>query len=154
MTFPRERRFRLLLALWFLAFSCLALGAQSKAPQVYVLHLDDTIQPISADYLARGIHEASRAHAEALLVEMNTPGGLLASTRVMVHDILSSPVPVIFYIAPTGSRAGSAGFFLLEAADVAAMAPELRTPFSKGGRWARRSRKKSPMTRWPSCAPT
>jgi membrane-bound serine protease (ClpP class) len=123
MTSPRERRFRLLLALWFVAISCIVGSAQSKAPQVYVLHLDDTIQPISADYLARGIHEASRAHAEALLVEMNTPGGLLGSTRVMVHDILSSPVPVILYIAPTGSRAGSAGFFLLEAADVAAMAP-------------------------------
>jgi membrane-bound serine protease (ClpP class) len=123
MTSPRDRRFRLLIALWFVAFSCIIASAQSKAPQVYVLHLDDTIQPISADFLARGIAEASHAHAQALLVEMNTPGGLLDSTHVMVHDILSSPVPVIFYIAPSGSRAGSAGFFLLEAADVAAMSP-------------------------------
>lgn len=123
MTHPRECRFRLLFALWFLAFSCGLACAQSTPPKVYVLHLDDTIQPISADFLARGIAEAGHAHAQALLVEMDTPGGLLDSTRGMVHDILSSPVPVIFYVAPSGSRAGSAGFFLLEAADIAAMAP-------------------------------
>jgi len=58
-----------------------------------------------------------------VLVELNTPGGLLDSTRTMVGDILNSPSPVIFYVSPAGSRAGSAGFFLMEAADVAAMAP-------------------------------
>lgn len=92
-------------------------------PLVYELRLDDTIQPVSADALAHGIAEASAAHANALLVLLNTPGGLLRSTRVMVHAILTSPVPVILYVAPSGARAGSAGFFLLEAADIAAMAP-------------------------------
>jgi membrane-bound serine protease (ClpP class) len=91
--------------------------------QVVVLHLDDTIQPISADYLKRGIDRAADIHAQAVLVELNTPGGLLDSTRTMVGTILNSPAPVIFYVAPAGSRAGSAGFFLMEAADVAAMAP-------------------------------
>src|ERR1700742_3099230 len=100
-------------------------AAQNGAPnaQVVVLHLDDTIQPISADYLKRGIDRAADIHAQAVLVELNTPGGLLESTRTMVGEILNSPAPVIFYVAPAGSRAGSAGFFLMEAADIAAMAP-------------------------------
>jgi membrane-bound serine protease (ClpP class) len=90
---------------------------------VILIHLDDTIQPISADYLARGLDAAEVQHASAVLIEINTPGGLLDSMRQMVSKIIASPVPVIVYVAPSGSRAGSAGFFLLEAADVAAMAP-------------------------------
>jgi membrane-bound serine protease (ClpP class) len=97
--------------------------AGNTTPQVVVLHLDDTIQPISEDYLDRGLAEAARDHAEALLIDLNTPGGLLTTTRSMVSKILASPVPVIVFVAPSGSRAGSAGFFLLEAADIAAMAP-------------------------------
>jgi membrane-bound serine protease (ClpP class) len=92
-------------------------------PQVVVLQLDDTIQPISEEYLTRGLTFAGVNHAAAVLVELNTPGGLLDTTRSMVGKILASPVPVIVYVAPSGSRAGSAGFFLLEAADIAAMAP-------------------------------
>ena len=100
-------------------------AAQAAAPQadVVVLQLDDTIQPISEDYLARAIDRAAELHATALLVELNTPGGLLTAMRHMVGRIGTSPVPVIVYVAPEGARAGSAGFFLLEAADVAAMAP-------------------------------
>ena len=96
-----------------------------RAPQplVVVVHLDDTIQPISADFLARALKLASTEHATAVLIELNTPGGLLDSMREMVGQIIGSPVPVIVYVTPSGSRAGSAGFFLLEAADVAAMAP-------------------------------
>ncbi len=100
-----------------------AQAASPPQPVVTVIHLDTTINPISADYLQRGLDEARDAHAQAALILMNTPGGLLESMRVMVHSILVSPVPVIVYVAPAGSRAGSAGFFLLEAADVAAMAP-------------------------------
>src|ERR1700758_2791145 len=97
--------------------------AANGKPQVVVLHLDDTIQPISEEYLTRGITLAETNHDDALLVVLNTPGGLLDSTRSMVGKILASPVPVIVYVAPSGSRAGSAGFFLMEAADIAAMAP-------------------------------
>jgi len=97
--------------------------AAAQANQVVVLHLDDTIQPISSDYLKRGLDRAAEDRAAAVLVELNTPGGLLDSTRTMVSNILSSPVPVIVYVYPAGSRAGSAGFFLLESADIAAMAP-------------------------------
>lgn len=103
-----------------------AVGAADAAqtrPLVIDLALHDTIQPISAAYLERGLHHAAEVHAAAVVVELGTPGGLLTSTRKMVAAILHSPVPVIVYVAPSGSRAGSAGFFILEAADVAAMAP-------------------------------
>jgi membrane-bound serine protease (ClpP class) len=109
---------------------CLALllcwampGMGQQPPRVIVIHLNDTIQPISADYMARGLDVAAADRAEAALIEIDTPGGLLDATRQMVGKIIASPVPVIVYVAPSGSRAGSAGFFLLEAADVAAMAP-------------------------------
>ncbi len=100
--------------------------AQQPLPQnplVDKLVLSDTIQPVSAGQLDRAIARANTDGAQALLVELDTPGGLLDSTRAMAGAILSSRVPVIVYVAPAGARAGSAGFFLLEAADVAAMAP-------------------------------
>jgi len=97
--------------------------AFAQGPVVVRLTLHDTIQPVTADYLRRGLHEADRMQARAVLLSLGTPGGLLSSTREMVQAIEQSPVPVIVYIAPAGSRAGSAGFFILESADVAAMAP-------------------------------
>jgi membrane-bound serine protease (ClpP class) len=93
------------------------------APEVVVIHLKDTVQPVSEGYLSRGIDAAAAQHAAAVVIEMDTPGGLLTSMRAMTSKILASPVPVIVFVAPTGARAGSAGFFLLEAADIAAMAP-------------------------------
>jgi membrane-bound serine protease (ClpP class) len=101
----------------------LASTGWAEQPRVIAIHLDDTIQPVSADYLARGLDLAAAQHASAVLIELDTPGGLLDSMRQIVGKVLASPVPVIVYVAPSGSRAGSAGFFLLEAADVAAMAP-------------------------------
>lgn len=95
----------------------------AQQPLVEKLVLDETIQPVSAGMLDRAIAEAKDRGASALLIEMNTPGGLVDSMRSMAGAILSSQVPVIIYVSPAGSRAGSAGFFLLEAADVAAMAP-------------------------------
>ena len=100
------------------------LSADITTPNIVIkLTLHDTIQPITADYLQRGLEEAARLQAQLVIVSMGTPGGLLESTRVMVQAIENSPVPVVIFISPTGSRAGSAGFFLLEAADIAAMAP-------------------------------
>ena len=102
----------------------LPLPAQSPStPLVVKLTIHDTIQPITAEYLKRGLDDAASRNAAAVLISMGTPGGLLDSTREMVAAIEASPVPVIIFIEPSGSRAGSAGFFLLEAADVAAMAP-------------------------------
>lgn len=99
-----------------------AVSAQQQ-PLVEKLVLDETIQPVSAEMLNRALDRASRDGASALLIEMNTPGGLVDSMRKMAGAILSSRVPVIVYVTPAGARAGSAGFFLLEAADIAAMAP-------------------------------
>src|SRR5579884_3701887 len=123
---PTERlvwttRHSLIVFLFLLFFAC-SLKAQ-PAPQVVLLRLHDTIQPISEGYISRGLSHAGQLHASAVLIEMDTPGGMLESTRAIVHDILASPVPVIVYIAPSGSRAGSAGFFILESADIASMAP-------------------------------
>ena len=101
----------------------LAAPAPAQQPLVEKLVLSDTIQPVTAGLLDRAIARANSGGAQALLVELDTPGGLLESTRAMVGAILSSRVPVIVYVAPAGARAGSAGFFLLESADVAAMAP-------------------------------
>jgi membrane-bound serine protease (ClpP class) len=85
--------------------------------------VNDAIHSITDEYIGRAIAEAGRNKDQALLIEINTPGGLLESTRDIVEKILASPVPVIIYVTPSGSRAGSAGFFILESADVAAMAP-------------------------------
>ncbi len=109
------------------SFACLLLFLTTtlfaQTPTVLKLTLHDTIQPISAAYIERGLTDAANAHDAAVLLSLGTPGGLLDSTRSIVSAIEQSPVPVIVYIAPTGSRAGSAGFFILESADVAAMAP-------------------------------
>ncbi|HXB62539.1 MAG TPA: nodulation protein NfeD [Acidobacteriaceae bacterium] len=114
-------RLRAVLALGCLFILPAAISAQE--PAVLRLTLRDTIQPVSAGYIERGLHEAAATHADAVLIVMDTPGGMLDSMRGTVQQILQSPVPVIIYVAPAGSRAGSAGFFLLEAADIGAMAP-------------------------------
>ncbi|MGA8807801.1 MAG: nodulation protein NfeD [Thermoanaerobaculia bacterium] len=91
------------------------------------LKLNDTIQPISDEFIGRAIEQAQREHDDAVIIEITTPGGLLDSTRSIVEKIMTSRVPVIVYVAPAGSRAASAGFFILESADVAAMAPGTNT---------------------------
>ncbi|MGA3080306.1 MAG: nodulation protein NfeD, partial [Terracidiphilus sp.] len=97
--------------------------ALAQQPLVDKFVLSDTIQPVTQGELERAIARANSDGARALLVELDTPGGLLASTRTMAGAILSSKVPVIVYVSPAGARAGSAGFFLLESADIAAMSP-------------------------------
>src|ERR1700693_2497407 len=105
--------------------------------EVLKIVLDDTIQPITAEYMGSAMQDAERKHDQAVLMEIRTPGGLLDSTRDIIEKILASPVPVIIYVTPSGSRAASAGFFILESADVAAMAPGTNTgaahPVSLGG---------------------
>jgi membrane-bound serine protease (ClpP class) len=109
--------------LWIVLGFGFNLHAIAEQPVVDKLILDDTIQPVSADELTRALGRANSDGARALLIELDTPGGLLDSTRTMAGAILGSKVPVIVYVSPAGARAGSAGFFLLESADVAAMAP-------------------------------
>lgn len=93
------------------------------AQTVFSIKIDGTINPVSAQFIDRSIKEAHKEGAVCLLIHLNTPGGLLKSTRVIVTDILESPVPVIVYVAPGGAHAGSAGVFITLAAHVAAMAP-------------------------------
>ncbi len=111
------------LFLFFVSASPIIYCQSAVASQVLVIPMKDTVQPISSEYLKRGLDQAQREHAAAVVLELDTPGGLFESTREMVGNILASPVPVIVYIAPSGARAGSAGFYLLESADIAAMAP-------------------------------
>ncbi len=98
-------------------------GAQSPSPLVDKFVLKDTVQPVTEGELTQALARANQDGAQALLVEMDTPGGLVESMRAMVAAMMASKVPVIVFVGPSGARAGSAGFFLLEASDVAAMAP-------------------------------
>jgi membrane-bound serine protease (ClpP class) len=109
----------------------------SSSAEVLKIVVNDTIHPITDEYIGRALAEAHEHNDQAVLIELNTPGGLLDSTREIIQKILASPVPVIIYVTPGGSRAASAGFFILESADVAAMAPGTNTgaahPVSLGG---------------------
>ncbi|MFA5261242.1 MAG: nodulation protein NfeD [Candidatus Omnitrophota bacterium] len=120
---------RLLLTMVLLAGLAISLPsfpekADAADEHVYFIQLDDdTINPITAEYISKGIDLAEEEHAQCLVIELDTPGGLLASTRQIVKHVLSAKVPVVVYISPGGSRAGSAGVFITYAAHVAAMAP-------------------------------
>ncbi|HEV2425675.1 MAG TPA: nodulation protein NfeD [Terriglobia bacterium] len=107
------------------------LGSNSPPPgarnQVVEISLDDIIEPVTAEYIENGIRAANEQGAAAVLLELSTPGGLDTSMRDIIRAIISSRAPVIAYVAPSGSRAASAGFFVLLSADVAAMAPGTNT---------------------------
>ncbi|HZU23678.1 MAG TPA: nodulation protein NfeD [Terriglobales bacterium] len=109
----------LLCAVWLLA--------QGLSAQIVKVVLNDTIQPITKELIDRTIDHAAEQHSQAVLIELSTPGGLVDSTREIIQKILASPVPVIVYVAPSGARAASAGFYILESADIAAMAPATNT---------------------------
>ena len=108
---------------FFLCAAFAALGLLPASAEILKVAVNDTIQPISAEYIARALAEADRRHDQAVLIEMNTPGGLVSSTREIIEKITSSPIPVIVYVTPAGGHAGSAGIFILESADIAAMTP-------------------------------
>jgi membrane-bound serine protease (ClpP class) len=108
----------LLVACWLGAFATVASGEK-----VYLSSVDGAIGPATATYLSRSIDEAQSGGAQCLIIQLNTPGGLLDSTRVIVQKLLGAQVPVIVYVAPTGATAASAGCFITLAANIAAMAP-------------------------------
>jgi membrane-bound serine protease (ClpP class) len=87
------------------------------------IKIDGSINPVTVAYIHRGIEKAINEHASCLLIHLNTPGGLLKSTRLIVGEILESKVPVIVFVSPAGAHAGSAGVFITLAADIAVMAP-------------------------------
>jgi membrane-bound serine protease (ClpP class) len=101
----------------------LTLSAFSQKSKVLVINADCAIHPACADYIHSGLEKALEENAECLIIKLNTPGGLLKSTRVIVTDILESKIPVVVYISPSGSQAASAGVFITLAGHIAAMSP-------------------------------
>jgi membrane-bound serine protease (ClpP class) len=94
-----------------------------SAQSVYTITLDATINPATAGFIDRAINKTAADQASCLIIQLNTPGGLLESTRDIAGSILNSPVPVLVYVSPSGAHAGSAGVFITLSAHVAAMAP-------------------------------
>ncbi len=124
--------FALLLISW-----CAASPAFSAGNHVAVVNIDGAIDPMSARYLSRSINKGVDEGAELLVIKLNTPGGLLSSTRDMVEAILGSEIPVVVYVSPPGARAASAGTFITAAANFAVMAPGTNigaaSPVAAGG---------------------
>ncbi len=111
------------LAFLLIWFSILTFQVNSQTTNVLVITLDGAINPAASDYIHYGIEQAIKHNSECMVLRLNTPGGLLESTRIIVSDILQSPVPIVVYVSPPGSRSASAGVFITLAAHIAAMAP-------------------------------
>ncbi|MBI5020208.1 MAG: nodulation protein NfeD [Ignavibacteriales bacterium] len=107
----------------FLLYALLSNFTYSQQSIVHAITIDGAINPASADYIHDAITHATENNAECLIINLNTPGGLLKSTRIIVSDILSSRIPIIVYVSPAGSQAASAGVFVTLAANIAVMAP-------------------------------
>jgi len=105
----------------------LLLPTLTSASGILRIRVDDMIHPIADEYIERGLAQAAASGANAVVIELETPGGLDTSTRKIVEKIFRSPTPVIVFVTPSGARAASAGFFLLQAADLAAMSPGTNT---------------------------
>jgi membrane-bound serine protease (ClpP class) len=116
------KTWKTLLATLFLLGSFAALQAQ-----VVKVVVDDTINPVTAEYIGRAIDHADQENASAVLIELRTPGGLMTSMEGIIAKMLAAKTPVIVFVTPSGGEAASAGFFILEAADVAAMSPGTNT---------------------------
>jgi membrane-bound serine protease (ClpP class) len=111
----------------FLTALALLILPRSSNADVLKIVIHDTIQAATAERIERALDQAAARKDDAVLIELSTPGGVMSDMREIMSKILASPVPVIIYVTPSGSRAASAGFFILESADVAAMAPGTNT---------------------------
>ncbi len=119
------RTIRLTLLIGILTATAIAMasGAEAANSRIDVLEIKGVINPVTANYINRGINQAEEANAVACVIQLDTPGGLDTSMRDIVKDIVDSEVPVVVYVSPAGARAASAGVFVTMAAHVAAMAP-------------------------------
>jgi membrane-bound serine protease (ClpP class) len=113
------KRWESILAFWLVAGASTA----NAAEKVYLIKVDGPIGPATATFIARAVDEAAKQDAQCLIIQLDTPGGLLDSTKAIVQKFLASPVSTVVYVAPAGASAASAGCFITLAADVAAMAP-------------------------------
>ncbi len=111
----------IILNIAFLLFISSNLFAQSE--KVYIITIDGAINPAASDYVQTSIKTAVRENAQCLIIKLNTPGGLLKSTRVIVTELLEAPIPIVVYVSPPGAQAASAGVFITIAAHFAVMAP-------------------------------
>ncbi|MFN2595060.1 MAG: nodulation protein NfeD [Actinomycetota bacterium] len=118
------RALRLLIAIAGVLVLAGAPAAATSSRQVVALNLKGVVDPFEASYISGAIVDAADSHAAAVLLTIDTPGGLDSSMRKIIQSILNSPVPVICYVSPEGARAASAGAFILLSCDVAVMAPE------------------------------
>ena len=119
-----KRGFTFLVGLFFvLLMTCGVSLSATTGKQIKVINIDESINPGTAAFLARGTQEAEQDEAVLLVVQLDTPGGLVSSMRTMVKTIMNASVPVVVYVSPSGAQAASAGVFVVLAADVAAMAP-------------------------------
>jgi len=107
-------------SIFFLSF---IISFSLPAQKVIAININESINPASAEFIYEGIQKAQKENAECLIINLNTPGGLLVSTREIVTNMMKSEVPVIVYVSPSGAHAGSAGVFITMAANIAAMAP-------------------------------
>jgi len=107
----------------FIVVLGLLLGATAQASQVGLIKIDGAIGPATASYIARALDTAAEQHDECLIIQLDTPGGLLDSTKQIVQTFYAAKIPTVVYVAPSGACAGSAGVFITLAADIAAMAP-------------------------------
>jgi membrane-bound serine protease (ClpP class) len=119
----RTLRAAFFLALLAIGFAALAQTKDAASPQVDLIVIDGSINPAVDDFIRESIVRAKANGARALIIQLDTPGGLLSSTRTIVKEMLGAPLPVMVYVAPSGAGAGSAGVFITMAAHIAAMAP-------------------------------
>src|SRR5260370_19861902 len=110
-----------LIALALLTAAGQARVPQAPAPKVIAVPVDGVVHPITVEIINHAIEQAQAEHATLLLIRLNTPGGLLDATRQIIQQLSASPIPVVTYVTPSGARAASAGFFLLEPGHFAAL---------------------------------
>src|SRR5581483_240918 len=126
-----------LLALVFAAFCATTPAGAAASDKVVLIDLDGAVSVAAARQLSRAVDQAKTLGATAIVMQLDTPGGLVSATRDIVKTMIDSPIPIIVYVGPSGARAASAGTFIVYAAHLAAMAPGTNlgaaTPISIGG---------------------